>query len=65
MLDLGPQWLDRVAPLTGSVDRNSTGKAGQTPATPVAPLTGSVDRNKLEREGDRLVPRRSPHGERG
>ena len=53
-----------VAPLAGSVDRNSywcTDKGGDA----VAPLAGSVDRNVQDALVRCRVLRRSPRGERG
>ena len=56
--------MDRVAPLTGSVDRNFV-VVRVVPRVQVAPLTGSVDRNITLTYDDEHVPGRSPHGERG
>ena len=55
-----------VAPLTGSVDRNSNSLTIQPIYCLVAPLTGSVDRNEPSHITYNLpVAGRSPHGERG
>ena len=40
--------MGRVAPLTGSVDRNSLDDLSALRDLTVAPLTGSVDRNKAQ-----------------
>ena len=54
-----------VAPLTGSVDRNTPAASLTIKRILVAPLTGSVDRNHLALTYDDAFLRRSPHGERG
>ena len=48
---------EEVAPLTGSVDRNTNGSMYYGEWIMVAPLTGSVDRNLLGgRDDDRRGP---------
>ena len=54
-----------VAPLAGSVDRNSRASGIQRPAPAVAPLAGSVDRNYHENRRCVNPCGRSPRGERG
>ena len=54
----------RVAPLAGSVDRNSVA-ARAAARMAVAPLAGSVDRNIKTEAGAGDNPCRSPRGERG
>ena len=58
------QALVFVAPLAGSVDRNSF-PLGQVPNSRVAPLAGSVDRNSVGIEDATELLGRSPRGERG
>ena len=56
-----PDLVHRVAPLTGSVDRNKEVDSGLLKLS-VAPLTGSVDRNKklcrVSVTSDRSLPSR-------
>ena len=57
--------MPKVAPLTGSVDRNNARSKSRVYACMVAPLTGSVDRNEGVAGDIADVVRRPPHGERG
>ena len=61
MIDTG---VGLVAPLAGSVDRNSD-LVSTCVNVLVAPLAGSVDRNLQVLKAHCLVTRRSPRGERG